>query len=107
MTYKIITDSTTDLSDAYMAAHDVVMLGLTVTLDETTYQTVGLDRLTSDVLLEKMAAGAKPVTSQINVGQFSETLNQLSILEMMCFILDFHQACQGPIKVLKWLNNLF
>ena len=77
MTYKIITDSTTDLSDAYMAAHNVVMLGLTVTLDETTYQTVGLDRLTSDVLLEKMAAGAKPVTSQINVGQFSETFKSV------------------------------
>ena len=67
MTYKIITDSTTDLSDAYMAAHDVVMLGLTVTLDETTYQTVGLDRLTSDVLLEKMAAGAKPDPTHITV----------------------------------------
>ncbi len=107
MTYKIITDSTTDLSDAYIAAHDVVMLGLTVTLDETTYQTVGLDRLTSDVLLEKMAAGAKPVTSQLTSVSFQRFLNQLSNLEMMCFILGFHQVYQVLIKVLKWLNNLF
>ena len=36
MTYQIITDSTSDLSDAYVAAHDVAMLGLTVTLEDTT-----------------------------------------------------------------------
>lgn len=98
MTYKIITDSTTDLSDAYMAAHDVVMLGLTVTLDETTYQTVGLDRLTSDVLLEKMAAGAKPVTSQINVGQFSETFKSVIHSGNDVLYLGFSSGLSGTYQ---------
>ena len=106
MTYKIITDSTTDLSDAYMAAHDVVMLGLTVTLDETTYQTVGLDRLTSDVLLEKMAAGAKPVTSQINVGQFSETFKSVIHSVNDVLYLGFSSGLSGTYQSAEMAKQL-
>ncbi len=106
MTYKIITDSTTDLSDAYMAAHDVVMLGLTVTLDETTYQTVGLDRLTSDVLLEKMAAGAKPVTSQINLGQFSETFKSVIHSGNDVLYLGFSSGLSGTYQSAEMAKQL-
>ena len=106
MTYKIITDSTTDLSDAYMAAHDVVMLGLTVTLDESTYQTVGLDRLTSDVLLEKMAAGAKPVTSQINVGQFSETFKSVIHSGNDVLYLGFSSGLSGTYQSAEMAKQL-
>ena len=106
MTYKIITDSTTDLSDAYMAAHDVVMLGLTLTLDETTYQTVGLDRLTSDVLLEKMAAGAKPVTSQINVGQFSETFKSVIHSGNDVLYLGFSSGLSGTYQSAEMAKQL-
>lgn len=106
MTYKIITDSTTDLSDAYMAAHDVVMLGLTVTLDETTYQTVGLDSLTSDVLLEKMAAGAKPVTSQINVGQFSETFKSVIHSGNDVLYLGFSSGLSGTYQSAEMAKQL-
>lgn len=106
MTYKIITDSTTDLSDAYIAAHDVVMLGLTVTLDETTYQTVGLDRLTSDVLLEKMAAGAKPVTSQINVGQFSEIFKSVIQSGNDVLYLGFSSGLSGTYQSAEMAKQL-
>ena len=106
MTYKIITDSTTDLSDAYIAAHDVVMLGLTVTLDETTYQTVGLDRLTSDVLLEKMAAGAKPVTSQINVGQFSEIFKLVIQSGNDVLYLGFSSGLSGTYQSAEMAKQL-
>ncbi|MGO3074121.1 MAG: DegV family protein [Pseudolactococcus laudensis] len=106
MTYKIITDSTTDLSYAYIAAHDVVMLGLTVTLDETTYQTVGLDRLTSDVLLEKMAAGAKPVTSQINVGQFSEIFKSVIQSGNDVLYLGFSSGLSGTYQSAEMAKQL-
>lgn len=106
MTYKIITDSTTDLSDAYIAAHDVVMLGLTVTLDETTYQTVGLDRLTSDVLLEKMAAGAKPVTSQINVDQFSEIFKSVIQSGNDVLYLGFSSGLSGTYQSAEMAKQL-
>ena len=106
MTYKIITDSTTDLSDAYIAAHDVVMLGLTVTLDETTYQTVELDRLTSDVLLEKMAAGAKPVTSQINVGQFSEIFKSVIQSGNDVLYLGFSSGLSGTYQSAEMAKQL-
>lgn len=106
MTYKIITDLTTDLSDAYIAAHDVVMLGLTVTLDETTYQTVGLDRLTSDVLLEKMAAGAKPVTSQINVGQFSEIFKSVIQSGNDVLYLGFSSGLSGTYQSAEMAKQL-
>lgn len=98
MTYKILTDSTTDLSDSYVAEHDVMMLGLTVTIDDTTYQTVGDDRLTSDVLLEKMAAGAKPVSSQINVGQFSEVFKSIVKTGEEVLYLGFSSGLSGTYQ---------
>ena len=58
--------------------HQVTILGLTIELEGTVYQTVGQDQLTSPELLEAMKNGAKPTTSQVNVGQFQETLKQFA-----------------------------
>lgn len=106
MTYQIITDSTSDLSDAYVAAHDVAMLGLTVTLDDTTYQTVGPERLTSDVLLDKMATGAKPVTSQINVGQFSELFKSVLKSGKSVLYLGFSSGLSGTYQSAEMAKQL-
>ncbi len=73
MTFKLITDSTADLDENWANDNDVEILGLTITLEGVTYETVGSQRLTSDVLLESMKNGGKPTTSQINVGQFEES----------------------------------
>lgn len=106
MTYQIITDSTSDLSDAYVAAHDVAMLGLTVTLEDTTYQTVGPERLTSDVLLAKMATGAKPVTSQINVGQFSELFKSVVKAGNDVLYLGFSSGLSGTYQSAEMAKQL-
>ncbi|GAB2023552.1 DegV family protein [Pseudolactococcus yaeyamensis] len=106
MTYQIITDSTSDLSDAYLVAHDIAMLGLTVTLEETTYPTVGLDRLTSDVLLAKMATGAKPVTSQINVGQFSELFRTVIKSGKAILYLGFSSGLSGTYQSAEMAKQL-
>ena len=75
MTFKLITDSTADLDESWAKDHDVEILGLHITLDGQVYETVGENRLTSDLLLERMKNGSKPTTSQINVGQFEEALS--------------------------------
>ena len=76
MTFKILTDSTTDLSEKWAAEHDVTILGWTIQLDGVTYETVGENKLTSRTLLEKMKAGSQPTTSQINVGQFEDVFRE-------------------------------
>ncbi|MBX9097152.1 DegV family protein [Streptococcus gordonii] len=76
MTFKILTDSTTDLSEKWAAENDVTILGLTIQLDGVTYETVGENKLTSKTLLEKMKAGSQPTTSQINVGQFEDVFRE-------------------------------
>ena len=76
MTFKILTDSTTDLSEKWAAENDVTILGLTIQLDGVTYETVGDNKLTSKVLLEKMKSGSQPTTSQINVGQFEDVFRK-------------------------------
>ncbi|MGT2636964.1 DegV family protein [Streptococcus ratti] len=76
MTFKILTDSTADLPESWAQENNVQVLGLTVQLDDVTYETVGPNRLTSEVLLERMAAGSKPTTSQINAGQFETFFRQ-------------------------------
>lgn len=70
MSFKILTDSTADLSPELALEYDIDVLGLTVQLDGKVYETVGPDRLTSEDLLERMKEGAEPQTSQINVGTF-------------------------------------
>ncbi|MEY8463563.1 DegV family protein [Streptococcus merionis] len=72
MSFQILTDSTADLPEQWLTDNAVQVLGLTVQVDGMHFETVGAERLTSPVLLEKMAAGSQPTTSQINVGQFEE-----------------------------------
>ena len=78
MTFKILTDSTADLDERWAQENDVELIGLTITLDDITYETVGPNRLTSDRLLEAMKEGGQPTTSQVNVGQFEEVFRAFS-----------------------------
>lgn len=72
MTFNILTDSTADLDEKWAQENKVELVGLTITLDDIAYETVGPNRLTSDRLLERMQEGSQPTTSQVNVGQFEE-----------------------------------
>ena len=72
MTFKILTDSTADLDERWAQEHDVEIVGLSIQIDGAHYETVGPDKLTSPQLLAEMQKGAKPTTSQVNVGQFQE-----------------------------------
>lgn len=77
MTFRILTDSASDLDNQWLKDNNVDVLGLTVQVDGVTYETVGDQALTSPVLLAKMAAGSQPSTSQVNVGQFEEFFRQV------------------------------
>lgn len=77
MTFRILTDSASDLDFNWLKDNQVDVLGLTVQVDGVTYETVGDQALTSPVLLEKMAAGSQPSTSQVNVGQFEAFFRQV------------------------------
>ena len=56
MTFAILTDSTADLDQNWAKEHQVTILGLTIELDGTVYQTVGEGQLTSPELLEGIRA---------------------------------------------------
>ena len=47
MTFKILTDSTADLDETWAKEHDVEIVGLSIQIDGTHYETVGPDKLTS------------------------------------------------------------
>lgn len=100
MTFKLITDSTADLDEEWANAHDVEILGLTIQLDGKTYETVGENRLTSEVLLESM----KMVANQPLVKLMWDNLKKASdvMLKMgtKCFIWHFHLFFQERIKAL-------
>lgn len=99
MTFKIVTDSTSDLSQEWLAENDVNVLGLTINLDGTTYETVGSNRLTSAELLKKMEAGGQPTTSQVNVGQFEEVFEEAAAKEgQEVLYLAFSSALSGTYQ---------
>ncbi len=112
MSFKIVTDSTSDLSKGWVEEHGVDVLGLTINLDGQTYETVGDNRLTSATLLEKMESGSQPMTSQVNVGQFEEVFEVAAKEKVKrYFILLSQQLFQGPIRVQSlhatwsWINT--
>lgn len=98
MTFKILTDSTTDLSEKWAAEHDVTILGLTIQLDGVTYETVGENKLTSKVLLEKMKSGSQPTTSQINVGQFEDVFRSYAKEGTPVLYVAFASALSGTYQ---------
>ncbi|HFI0139884.1 TPA: DegV family protein [Streptococcus suis] len=98
MTFKIVTDSTSDLPQEWLAENDVTVLGLTINLDGVTYETVGSNRLTSAELLKKMEAGSQPTTSQVNVGQFEEVFEEAAKAGQDVLYLAFSAALSGTYQ---------
>ena len=98
MTFKLITDSTADLDESWAKDHDVEILGLHITLDGQVYETVGENRLTSDLLLERMKNGSKPTTSQINVGQFEEVFRRHAEAGEAVLYLAFSSVLSGTYQ---------
>ena len=98
MTFKLITDSTADLDESWAKDHDVEILGLHITLDGQVYETVGENRLTSDLLLERMKNGSKPTTSQINVGQFEEAFRRHAEAGEAVLYLAFSSVLSGTYQ---------
>ena len=72
MTFRIVTDSTADLSEDYLQKYDIEVLGMTVTIGDQTFPTIGENSLSNEHLLREIKAGKTVQTSQINSGQFSE-----------------------------------
>ena len=98
MTFKILTDSTADLSESWAQENDVQVLGLTIQLDGQTYETVGPDKLTGEQLLAKMETGSKPTTSQINVGQFEDVFRSYAKEETPVLYVAFASALSGTYQ---------
>ena len=98
MTFKLITDSTADLDESWAKDQDVEILGLHITLDGQVYETVGENRLTSDLLLERMKNGSKPTTSQINVGQFKEAFRRHAEAGEAVLYLAFSSVLSGTYQ---------
>lgn len=98
MTFIIVTDSTSDLPISWVQENDVTVLGLTINLDGLTYETVGEKRLTSADLLDKMATGGLPTTSQVNVGQFEEVFEAAAKEGKEVLYLAFSSALSGTYQ---------
>ncbi|HEL1541084.1 TPA: DegV family protein [Streptococcus suis] len=98
MTFIIVTDSTSDLPISWVRENDVTVLGLTINLDGVTYETVGEKRLTSADLLDKMATGGLPTTSQVNVGQFEEVFEAAAKEGQEVLYLAFSSALSGTYQ---------
>ena len=107
MTFAILTDSTADLDQNWAKEHQVTILGLTIELDGTVYQTVGEAQLTSPKLLEAMKNGAKPTTSQVMWANSRRPLSTLQKKEHPCFMWPFHRFYQGLTRVQSWHETWF
>lgn len=53
MTFKIITDSTSDLPEEWAKKNDVLILGLTIEIEGRSYETTGAKKISSQELIKK------------------------------------------------------
>ena len=98
MTFKILTDSTADLDETWAKEHDVEIVGLSIQIDGTHYETVGPDKLTSPQLLAEMQKGAKPTTSQVNIGQFQEIFKGYAQRKENILYIAFSSVLSGTYQ---------
>ena len=87
MTIRISADSTCDLSHAYIEAHHITVLPLTVSMGGKDY-TDGLDIAPDDIFRHVDAGGDLPKTAAINVADYRARFRQL--LETCDAIVHFN-----------------
>lgn len=76
--YRILTDSTTDLSPALVEKMNVTVMPLTFTMDGKTYRnTPDETDMSSKVFYDKVRAGSMPTTSQLNPMDFKEAVGPI------------------------------
>ena len=98
MKIRIMTDSTCDLSPAYLREHNVTVIPLTVNLNGTAYSDNGVD-ITPDHIFESVAGGSDlPKTSAINVedykAAFKEALKTCDAIVHFAISAEF-SSCHG------------
>ena len=98
MTFQIMTDSTADLSPYYIKKHHLTVLGMTVTVGEETYETIGEAALDNSTLLAAIKKGATVHTSQINSGQFLEVFKKFASADEELLYLAFPSGLSGTYQ---------
>ncbi|AYG00934.1 DegV family protein [Lactococcus allomyrinae] len=98
MTFQIMTDSTADLSQTYLEQHDITILGMTVTIGNKTYETIGNEALDNATLLAAIKKGETVQTSQINSGQFSEVFKTFAKKNEELLYLAFSSGLSGTYQ---------
>lgn len=71
--YVISTDSSADLSEAYLKEHQITMISLSCILNGETYNSE--NPITPKQLYDNIREGAMPTTSQVNPEQAKQHLN--------------------------------
>jgi DegV family protein with EDD domain len=98
VTFTLLTDSTSDLKEQWAREHDVEVLGLLVNIDGIEYDTFGGQAITANQLLDKMAAGVQPTTSQINAGEFEELFRSYAQQDKSLLYVALSSALSGTYQ---------
>lgn len=106
MTFQIMTDSTSDLSQYYLKKNHIEILGMTVTVGNQTYETIGEEALDNSTLLSAIKKGATVHTSQINSGQFLEVFKKYALAEEELLYLAFSSGLSGTYQSALIAQNM-
>ena len=103
MTFQIMTDSTSDLSQYYLKKNHIEM---TVAVGNQTYETIGEEALDNSTLLTAIKKGATVHTSQINSGQFLEVFKKYALAEEDLLYLAFSSGLSGTYQSALIAQNM-
>ena len=88
--YVISTDSSADLSEAYLKEHQITMISLSCILNGKIYNSE--NPITPKQLYDNIREGAMPTTSQVNPEQAKAAFEPLLKKEKIFCIWHFLQA---------------
>ena len=106
MTFQIMTDSTSDLSQYYLKKNHIEILGMTVTVGNQTYETIGEEARDNSTLLTAIKKGATDHTSQINSVQFLEVFKKYALAEEELLYLAFSSGLSGTYQSALIAQNM-
>ncbi|MDD3368319.1 MAG: DegV family protein [Lachnospiraceae bacterium] len=93
--FKIVTDSTADLPESFLAEHHIGLMHLSYTFGEDNYGGTTGRELSSQEFYNRIRNGEMPVTSQVNPDQATEKLEEYLLENHNILYLAFSSGLSG------------
>lgn len=97
-TYAILTDATSDLPKSYIEEHNLIMFGLTYTIEGKNYNELDAGSLSPEIFYSKLKSGEISKTSQITPDVYEKQFKALLDKGLDIIYIGFSSGLSGSLQ---------